>query len=134
MYNQEVWLRRRQRMTTLYYQYAPPVFQADDEDLTADTNVKPPFKDASGWMCSVYYYWWEFLRLDANYMQRSETQAASGNQVMQDFGYPDAFGGFEGWWRRVGRHLFCEPYERSIRWADCRVEPCPAWQTVGKAL
>jgi len=34
------------------------------------------------------------------------------------FSYPDAFGGFEGWWRRVGRHLFCGPVERSIRWGS----------------
>jgi len=118
MYIQEAFLRRRQRMTTLYYRYAPPVFEADGSDLTADKGVKPPFKDAPSWMCSVYYYWWEFLRTHKQYMHVAKNRPEDGDQVMRDFGDPDAFGGFEGWWRRVGRELFCEPFERSIRWAD----------------
>jgi len=118
MYNQEGWLRRRQKMTTFYYRYAPPVFGEAGEDLSADTAVKAPFKDAPSHKCSVYYYWWEFLRQDADYMRRAKHNAAAGDQVMQDFGDPDAYDSFEGWWRRVGRKLFSEPPERSIRWAS----------------
>lgn len=119
MYNQEGWLRRRQRMTTFYYRYAPPVFGEDGEDdLSADTGVKPPFKKAPGHMCSVYYYWWAFLREDPDYMRRSKIEAADYDPLLRDFGDLDAYGGFEGWWRRVGRKLFSEPPERGIRWAS----------------
>ncbi len=118
MYNQEGWLRRRQQLTTFYYRYAPPVFDEAGEDRTADTAVNPPFHGALGYQCSVYYYWWEFLRQDADYMRWSKRDTDPQNQVMRDFGDPDFYGGFEGWWRRVGRKLFSEPPERSIRWAS----------------
>jgi hypothetical protein len=118
MYNQEGWLRRRQRMTTFYYRYAPPVFGDDDEDLTADTAVKAPFVGAPSWMCSVYYYWWAFLRQDAEFLRRVRNDPNPDDPVLRDFGDPDSYGGFEGWWRRVGRKLFSEPPERGIRWAS----------------
>jgi hypothetical protein len=117
MYNQEVWLRRRQRSATFYFRYAPPVFGPDGEDLTGESDVKPPFHKAPAWKCSVYYYWWEFLRMEESYLQ----DARAGNDdspVLRDFGDPDAYGGFHGWWLRVGRYLFSEPRERSIRWSD----------------
>lgn len=117
MYNQEVWLRRRQRSATFYFRYAPPVFGQDGEDLTGDTGVQPPFHNAPASKCSVYYYWWEFLRMEERYL-RDARDGKADSPVLRDFGDPDAFGGFQGWWSRVGRNLFSEPRERSIRWAD----------------
>jgi hypothetical protein len=118
MYNQEGWLRRRQEMTTFFYRYAPPLFGEVAEDLTLDTGVKPPYAKAPSHMCSVYYYWWSFLRQDADYMRRSKREPNLHDRVMRDFGDLDAYGSFEGWWRRVGRKLFSEPAERGIRWAS----------------
>ena len=119
MYGQEVWLRRRQRMETFYFRYAPPIFEADGEDLSADVTVNPPYPGAPTWQCSVYYLWWEFLRLSREYMERSKANTPDyPTQVMRDFGDLDAYGGFEGWWRNVGRKLFCEPREHGIRWGS----------------
>ena len=118
MYNQEGWLRRRQQMTTFFFRYAPPLFGEVAEDLTLDTGVKPPFSKAPSHMCSVYYYWWAFLRQDPQYQHYSKRKPNQQNGVMRDFGDLDAYGSFEGWWRRVGRKLFSEPPERGIRWAS----------------
>lgn len=117
MYNQEVWLRRRQRSTTFFFRYAPPIFEVDGEDLTADVTVNPPFPEAEPWQCSVYYFWWEFLRMEESYLQDAR-EGKDTSPVLRDFGDPDAYGGFQGWWLRVGRYLFSEPREHSIRWAD----------------
>lgn len=118
MYNQEGWLRRRQELTNFFYRYAPPLFGEVAEDLSLDTGVKPPFSKAPSHMCSVYYYWWAFLQQDADYRRHSKREPNPLDQVMRDFGDLDAYGSFEGWWRRVGRKLFSEPAERGIRWAS----------------
>ena len=31
--------------------------------------VKPPYPDAPGWQCSVYYFWYEYLRRNEGYEQ-----------------------------------------------------------------
>jgi len=31
--------------------------------------VKPPYPDAPGWQCSVYYYWYEYLRRHVGYRE-----------------------------------------------------------------
>jgi len=117
MYNQEVWLRSRSQMTTFFFRYAPPRFGVDRGDLTNDVSVKMPFPDAEAWQCSVYYYWWEFLRINPEYRREARLGAESSNPVARDFGDPVRYGSFEGWWRERGRYLFCEPRERGIRWA-----------------
>lgn len=118
MYNQEVWLRSRERMTTFYFRYAPPVFEDDSEDLTTDLSVKKPYAEAEPWECSVYYYWWEFLRINPGYRREARLGIESTNRVVRDFGDPERYGDFRGWWRVRGRSLFCEPRERGIRWAS----------------
>lgn len=40
--------------------YAPPRFDELNPDVSWE--VKPPYPDAPGWRCSVYYYWYEYLR------------------------------------------------------------------------
>lgn len=118
MYEQEVWLRRRSEMTTFFFRYAPPVFGDDSDDLTNDLSVKKPYAGAEPWQCSVFYYWWEFLRINPEYRREARLGADSANRVARDFGDPERYGDFRGWWQERGRYLFCEPRERGIRWAS----------------
>lgn len=118
MYDQEVWLRRRSEMTTFFFRYAPPVFDKNSDDLTNDLSVKMPYAGAKSWECSVYYYWWEFLRINPEFGREARLGADSTNRVARDFGDPERYGDFRGWWQERGRYLFCEPRERGIRWAS----------------
>lgn len=45
--------------------YAPPRF--DELDPNSLWEVKPPYPDAPGWECSVYYFWYQYLRRHAVY-------------------------------------------------------------------
>ena len=45
--------------------YAPPRF--DELNPYVLWEVKPPYPDAPGWQCSVYYYWYEYLRRHEGY-------------------------------------------------------------------
>ena len=120
MYNQEVWLRSRSQMTTFFFRYSPPKFGQDNEDgedLTNDVSVKKPYPKAKRWECSVYYYWWQFLCINPEYRREARLGADSINRVARDFGDPERYGDFRGWWQERGRYLFCEPRERGIRWA-----------------
>jgi hypothetical protein len=45
--------------------YAPPRFEELNPHLLWE--VQPPHSDAPGWQCSVYYYWYEYLRRHEGY-------------------------------------------------------------------
>lgn len=45
--------------------YAPPAFEGLNPD--ASWAVKPPHPDAPAWQCSVYFYWYEYLRRHDGY-------------------------------------------------------------------
>lgn len=47
--------------------YAPPRFEELNPHL--QWAVKPPYPDAPGWQCSVYYYWYEYLRRHEGYKE-----------------------------------------------------------------
>ncbi len=47
--------------------YAPPRFEELNPHLLWD--VKPPYPNAFGWQCSVYYYWYEYLRRHEGYRE-----------------------------------------------------------------
>jgi hypothetical protein len=49
----------------LYFRYAPPL---TDLDGATDDRPNPPFRDAPKQCCSVYYYWWAFLKENVDYI------------------------------------------------------------------
>jgi hypothetical protein len=95
-----------------YFRYAPPMTRLDD--TTDDDRPKPPFSGAPLYMCSVYYYWWAFLRLNADYMQTCEA-GGTGQcaELYADFGDVRS-DNFLQWWIDTGRDLFAEPADDVI--------------------
>ena len=65
-------------------------------------------------MCSVYYYWWAFLRLNSDYMQTCEA-GGTGQcaELYADFGDVRS-DNFLQWWIDTGRDLFAEPADDLI--------------------
>lgn len=90
----------------LYFQYAPPRTNLDD--VSADL-PKAPYRGAPAIECSVYYYWWAFLRENESYIACCERGGTGEHhRLYEDFG--DVRGDdFFDWWKQVGRLLFCEP-------------------------
>lgn len=84
---------------------APPKMYPEQQVRSAPT---PPYKGAPGYKCSVYYYWWRYLQLSADYRTTCE-QGGIGTcaNLYKDFGniYDT---GFEDWWEQRW-HLFVEP-------------------------
>ena len=95
-----------------YFRYAPPMTRLDD--TTDDDRPKAPFSGAPLYMCSVYYYWWAFLRLNADYMQTCEA-GGTGQcaELYGDFGDVRS-DNFLQWWIDTGRDLFAEPADDVI--------------------
>lgn len=96
----------------LYFQCAPPITALDD--VSDEERPNKPFKGAQLWQCSVYYYWWAFLRENADYIACCNANGAGPlADLYKDFGdvRPD---NFMGWWRKGGRLLFCEPPDEKI--------------------
>ena len=95
-----------------YFRYAPPMTRLDD--TTDDDRPKAPFAGAPLYMCSVYYYWWAFLKLNEDYIQTCE---ASGSgpcaELYADFGDVRS-DNFQQWWIDIGRDLFAEPADDDI--------------------
>lgn len=104
--------KRLLNRTVRYFRYAPPLTHLDD--TTDDDRPKPPFTGAPLYMCSVYYYWWAFLKLNTDYIS---TCAGNGSGACSDL-YAD-FGDVRGddfmrWWKHTGRDLFAEPIGQPI--------------------
>lgn len=96
----------------LYFRHAPPSTGLDS--ASDSRRLSPPFARAPSHMCSMYYYWWAFLRENADYLACC---ANGGEGPMADL-YRD-FGDvrdddFMGWWIGGGRLLFCEPLEDAV--------------------
>jgi hypothetical protein len=64
---------------------------------------QPPYKDAKGWHCSVYYFWWAFLKESAEFRsgQFAGTDTPEGRvgRYFRDVGTMN----FPNWWINVGR-------------------------------
>ena len=73
--------------------------------------LPPPFPDAKPWQCSVYYYWWEYLRRHQGY---KATCAAGGigefAQLYEDFGDVHSTD-FWTWWRTHNRDICRTTYK-----------------------
>ena len=73
---------------------------------TFGTKNRP--KPESAWKCSVYYWWWEYLRRNADYQSASKsTDKGEFAALFEDFGVLGD--DFQAWWRDHGAHLFAEP-------------------------
>jgi hypothetical protein len=79
--------------------------------------VAPPFKDAEPWQCSVYYYWWAYLRRHDGYRSTCE-QAGKGHyaKLYDDFGDVHATD-FWTWWQGHS-WIFAEPAIRQVQLAE----------------
>lgn len=90
-----------------FFQYAPP--SLGHRETSSSKRPGKPFSEAEGWQCSVYYYWWKFLRLSKDYENTCE--AGGGEKcaaLYLDFG-DVRDDDFQTWWMARGRELFREP-------------------------
>jgi hypothetical protein len=97
-----------------FFIYAPPLKGVRPSKRKPPN---PPYKGAPAWKCSVYYYWWEYLRRHEGYRQC----CANGGKgkyakLYADFGDIHAHDDFWLWWSKEGHsELFCEPTAREIK-------------------
>jgi hypothetical protein len=106
---------RRKRLfnnQVLYFQHAPPFTNLDA--VSDSKRLKPPFTGAPAYMCSMYYYWWAFLRENDDYRACCEGGGVGPMaKLFADFGdVRDE--NFMEWWIERGRMLFCEPLEERV--------------------
>jgi hypothetical protein len=96
--------------------YSPNTRHFPYKHPTFGTRARP--KGKSAWEASVYYWWWAYLKRNADYLT---TCASNGHgkcvELYQEFGDVRS-DDFKAWWTERGRgvHLFAEPRaEDSIR-------------------
>jgi hypothetical protein len=59
---------------------------------------QPPYEDAEGWKCSVYYYWWEYLRRHDGYRETCQN-GGRGEYATLYRSFGDVHSGdFHDWW------------------------------------
>lgn len=76
--------------------------------------AKPPFAGAKPYQCSVYYYWWEFLRRHEGYKVTCKNRGTGKYaKLYADFGNVHE-GEFWDWWV-AHQHLFSEPPIPSVK-------------------
>jgi len=109
----------------LVFKFAPPQTERDDA-AGGPHKSSPKFpKNLTKFTSSVYYYWWEFLRLNADYIDFCKRHGEYGEgeaiprhlvELYRDFGdVCDQFPGksdeinFRHWWSERGWVLFAEP-------------------------
>ena len=97
-----------------YFQYANPVETADE----ISAQKRPKLEGGEPWESSPYYYWWLFLRENADYIAtcRNSTEGPC-RSVYADFGDIREIQ-FMEWWVERGRQLFCEPHGAETRVID----------------
>ena len=92
------------------FKHAAPQFSRAPNLHKAPT---PPYRSAPTWKCSVYYYWWLYLRHNQDYQ---DTCANGGRgpcaDLYRDFGnvYAQTF---RAWWLDHD-HLFTEPLAAAL--------------------
>lgn len=118
----------------LYFVHAPPQTELDNKPERK--RPEPPDPKEPKLYASVYYYWWAFLRLNADYIACCE-RGGKGKMaaVYEDFGdvrdgrrkstVPGQLKGsvdeFREWWIERGAYLFAEPQtDEFIRIVDGR--------------
>lgn len=97
----------------LHFAYAWPLKRSPRD---SKQRVTPPFLGAAPWQCSVYYYWWEYLRRHDGYRDTCATGGIGPYAALYaDFGDVHATE-FWSWWRQHN-HIFAEPPIRQVRHA-----------------
>ena len=68
---------------------------------------EPPYEGAPGWKCSVYYYWWEYLRRHTGYRQTCE-RGGDGEHadLFEKFGDVHATDFHDWWWKHLWLFTF----------------------------
>lgn len=107
----------------LFFRHAPPFTDLDD---TSARDTEPPFAGAPGYQCSVYYYWWAFLRESKAYRECCERNGQGPLADLYSY-FGDVRGtDFMRWWSYgghkrgrgkaaySGRRLFSEAELRPI--------------------
>lgn len=93
-----------------FFIYAPPLKGA------RPSRRKPPalpFREAETWQCSVYYYWWEYLRRHDGYRRTCEAGGKGAHAALYaDMGNVHE-GDFWSWWVKHDV-LFAEPKPREV--------------------
>lgn len=81
-----------------------PVLERSDSSCAV--HAVSPFPKAKPWQCSVYYFWWRFLKEHEGYRECCENGGEGPHaETYRDFG--DIRGNdFRSWWKKSGRHLF----------------------------
>ena len=96
-----------------YFQYAPPTERL--EDATKGKRPSAPFAGAEPWQCSVFYFWWLFLRENEAYRTACETRGQGECRALY-FDFSDIYEtNFPTWWMETGRDLFCEPRSEGVQ-------------------
>jgi hypothetical protein len=67
----------------------------------------PPYTGAPGWQCSIYYYWWEYLRRHNGYRQTCETGVPGEHALLYKyFGDVHATDFHTWWWKYMWLFTF----------------------------
>jgi len=114
-------VEQRHQQGRRFFIYAPPKKgrrRSTGELISKRRPPNPPFPNAEPWQCSVYYFWWEFLRRHDGY-RRTCKSGGKGKyrKLYEDFGDVHATDVFWDWWVEH-QHLFSEPKGRQIE--ECR--------------
>jgi hypothetical protein len=99
----------------MFFRHCPPIANLDDVSFD---RPQAPFRSAAGYQCSVFYYWWAFLRENAAYRACCDELGQGPLQDLYSF-FGDVRGDdFVEWWSfgangrggdsYAGRDLFCE--------------------------
>ena len=108
---------KRYKVGRRFFVYAPPLKGVRPSKRKPPN---PPYKGAPSWKCSVYYYWWEYLRRHEGYRQCC-ARGGKGEyaKLYAGFGNIHAHDDFWQWWSKEAHsELFCEPTARQIRVLD----------------
>lgn len=90
-------MRWQERLTAAYqnFPFAPPDYPGAPYRPRLP---EPPYPGAPGWQCSVYYYWWEYLRRHDGYRETCERGGGGEHALLyQHFGNVHA-SDFHTWW------------------------------------
>lgn len=128
-------LTNRYKAGRRFFVYAPPL-RGTRPSKRKPPN--PPYKGAPSWKCSVYYYWWAYLRRHEGYRQCC-LKGGGGDyaKLYADFGDIHAHDDFWRWWSKEAHsELFCEPNARKIRVlnANSKFEPTLSDDTLALEL
>jgi hypothetical protein len=94
MYEKMLYGRR-----VLYFRHAPPFTDLDD---VSGRDTRPPYEGAPGYQCSIYYYWWAFLKLSQPYRECCERNGKGELSRLYSFFGDVRDDDFMHWWRFGG--------------------------------